>query len=176
MKHVSGQTRQSVREGGAQAVRSSVLLLTGVPASGKTTVICRLAAALQDWRLGGFYTAEIRSSGGERLGFRISTFDGQEEVMAHTHFSGPLRVGKYGVDVGAIGRIAESALVLSPGVDAYLVDEVGRMECLCPIFVARVGALLASGKPVVATVAQHGGGFIEQVRACRGVCEGRTFG
>ncbi|KWR87605.1 nucleoside-triphosphatase [Cupriavidus sp. IDO] len=147
------------------------MLLTGAPGSGKTTIIRRLAAALPGWRLAGFCTEEIRM-GGERLGFRISDFDGREAVMAHAHFAGPHRVGKYGVDVAAIDRLTESALVLNPGVDAYLVDEVGKMECLCAAFVTRMGAVFASGKPVVATVAQYGGGFIEEVRACRGACAG----
>jgi len=102
MKHVSGQTRRNICEGEAQAVRGSVLLLTGAPGSGKTTVIRRLAAALQDSRLAGIYTAEIRTPDGERMGFRISTFDGQEAVMAHTRIGGPLRVGKYGVDASTI--------------------------------------------------------------------------
>ncbi|MFZ1060598.1 MAG: nucleoside-triphosphatase, partial [Candidatus Rokuibacteriota bacterium] len=46
-----------------------VLLITGNPGSGKTTVIRRVAAALSGRRLGGFYTEEIRV-GGERRGFR----------------------------------------------------------------------------------------------------------
>jgi nucleoside-triphosphatase len=171
MTHANGQTRQNVREGGPQAVRSSVLLLTGAPGSGKTTVIRRLAAALPGWRLAGFCTEEIRA-GGERVGFRITTFDGQEEVMAHVRFVGPYRVGKYGVNVAAIDRLAESALALGFGAGAYLVDEVGKMECLSATFVARMRALLACGKPVVATVALRGGGFIEEVRACRSICAG----
>ena len=47
----------------------SVLLLTGVPGSGKTTVLRRAAATLRErWRLGGFYTEEIREAGVARRG------------------------------------------------------------------------------------------------------------
>jgi nucleoside-triphosphatase len=141
-----------------------ILLLTGVPGAGKTTVIRKLAGMLSGWRLAGFYTEEIRIRG-TRLGFRIQTFDREERVMAHIDFPGPERVGRYGVDVAAIDALAESALAYDDIIDAYLVDEIGKMECLSQKFTAAMGALLDSGKPIVATVALQGGGFIAHVKA-----------
>jgi nucleoside-triphosphatase len=141
-----------------------VLLITGSPGSGKTTVIRKVAAALSGRRLGGFYTEEIRVRG-ERKGFRLATFDGQERVMAHVDFRGPHRVGKYGVDVSVIDALAESALAEEDDAEVYLVDEIGKMECMSPRFVAALRGLLDSGKPVVATIAQKGGGFIVEVKA-----------
>ena len=140
-----------------------MLLITGSPGSGKTTVIRKVAAALSGRRLGGFYTEEIRVRA-ERQGFRLVTFDGREGVMAHVEFRGPHRVGKYGVNVSVIDALAESALAVKEGVDVYLVDEIGRMECLSPQFVAGMRALLDSPKRVVAAIAQRGGGFIAEVK------------
>ena len=145
-----------------------MLLITGSPGSGKTTVIRKVAAALSGRRLGGFYTEEIRV-GAERRGFRLATFDGRDGVMAHVDFPGPHRVGKYGVDVSAIDAVAESALAVKDSVDVYLVDEVGKMECLSPQFVAAMRELLNSPKPVVAAIAQRGGGFIAEVRQRKSV-------
>jgi nucleoside-triphosphatase len=145
-----------------------ILLLTGTPGAGKTTVIRKIAAALPDWRLAGFYTEEIRDAG-ERRGFRIVGFDGQEKVMARENFPGPFRIGKYGVDVSAIEAVAESALSLDRPADLYLVDEIGRMECLSGKFIAAMRAVLDSGKPVIATVALHGEGFIAEVKSRPGV-------
>ena len=51
-------------------VAGGVLLLTGVPGIGKTTVIRRAADRLKGRRLGGFYTEEIREQG-DRRGFRL---------------------------------------------------------------------------------------------------------
>jgi nucleoside-triphosphatase len=139
-----------------------VLLITGSPGVGKTTVIRRVAAQLAGRRVGGFYTKEIRA-GRERRGFQLVTFDGREWTMAHADVRSPARVGKYGVDIAAVEAAATSAL--APGrADLYLVDEIGRMECLSPGFVAAMQELLDSPATVVATVALRGDGFIALVK------------
>ena len=50
------------------------------------------------------------------------------------------------------------------GVALYLVDEIGKMECLSPGFVDATRALLDAGVPLVATVGQRGGGFIAEAK------------
>ena len=56
-------------------------------------------------------------------------------------------------------------LVRPPGtVDAYLIDEIGKMECHCPQFIEAVSRLLEGPVPVVATIALRGGGFIAEVK------------
>jgi nucleoside-triphosphatase len=140
-----------------------VLLLTGAPGVGKTTAIRAVAASLTGRRLGGFVTEEIRESGA-RHGFELVTFDGRRAVMAHVDHPGPARVGKYGVDVAVVEELARSALAVRGDIDVYLVDEIGKMECLSPVFVDAMSALLDSGVPVVATIGQRGGGFIATVK------------
>jgi nucleoside-triphosphatase len=129
-------------------------------------VLRKVARALRGRRLAGVIATEIRM-GGERQGFEIASLDGASEVLAHVRIRSPYRVGRYGVDVAALDRIVAAGL--APGAEVYLVDEVGKMECLSPRFVAAVEALLASRTPMVATVAARGGGFIERVKRRRGV-------
>lgn len=143
-----------------------ILLLTGPPGVGKTTVIRRVAADLNRARLRGFLTEEIRS-GGQRLGFRLETFDGRSLVLAHVDIRSPHRVGKYGVDVAAVDRLVESVLIQNGGRDLYLIDEIGKMECLSDRFVAAVTAMLDSPADVIATVAARGEGFIQGVKRRR---------
>lgn len=140
-----------------------VLLLTGAPGVGKTTVIRRVAEKLRGRRLCGFYTAEIRERGARR-GFRLVDLEGRERVIAHVGFKTGPRVGRYGVDVAAIDEAA-SALLPDRGVDACLVDEIGKMECFSERFVAAVRRLLDDQAPVVATVALRGGGLIAEVKS-----------
>ena len=139
------------------------LLITAVPGAGKTTVIRRLAAELDAKTLGGFYTEEVRVRG-ERRGFRLVAFDGKEALIAHVDLTKTKRVGKYGVDVAAIDAAVGTALAPRRGTTLYLVDEIGKMECLSQRFVAAMHGLLAGKVPVVATVARRGGGFIAAVK------------
>ncbi len=139
-----------------------VLLLTGAPGTGKTIVIRRVAAQLEAKQLRGFYTEEIRE-GGERRGFRLVSLEGMECVIAHADFSKTHRVGKYGVNVAALDDAA-SLLAPNPAAQVYLVDEIGKMECLSELFITAMRVLLAGQTPVVATVGLRGRGFIAEVK------------
>jgi nucleoside-triphosphatase len=139
------------------------LLLTGRPGVGKTSVLRATARKLAGFQLVGFYTEEIRA-GRERRGFRLVTFSGDEAVIAHVDLPAP-RVSKYGVDVATIDRFAAAILRdLPDGSAICLIDEIGKMECLSPAFVEGTRELLNSGRPLVATVAERGAGFIDEVK------------
>jgi len=145
-----------------------VLLITGAPGVGKTTIIRRVAERLEASGLRGFYTEEIREAN-ERRGFRLVSFDGTTRVIAHVDFSKSHWVGKYGVDVRGIDEAA-GLLRLDPGARVYLVDEIGKMECLSENFVAAMRALISGRVPLAATVGARGGGFIAEVKE-RPECE-----
>jgi nucleoside-triphosphatase THEP1 len=102
-----------------------ILLLTGVPGIGKTTIIKSVAKRFKGKRLSGFYTEEIREHG-ERRGFRLVIFEGQKRVIAHVDFPRAHCVGKYGVDVAALDEVVGPALVLDNAVAVYLVDEIRK--------------------------------------------------
>src|SRR5687767_13015208 len=102
--------------------------------------------------------------GGERRGFRLVPFHGAPVVIAHVELAKTHRVGKYGVDVAAIDAAVEAALAARRGTTRYLVDEIGKMECLSERFVSLTRDLLESSLPVIATVAKRGGGFIAEVK------------
>jgi nucleoside-triphosphatase len=144
------------------------LLLTGLPGVGKTTVLRRVAEALEGWRLSGFLTEEIRVRG-RRLGFSLKTFSGREWILAHVEFRGGARVGRYGIDLGALEDAVRHTLTRASGVDLFLVDEIGKMECKSPRFVEAMRRLVAADVPLVATVARRGPGFIEEVKSLPGI-------
>jgi len=144
-----------------------VLLLTGRPGVGKTTVMRRVASRLRSerpaLRLSGFITEEIRERGA-RTGFRIVPLHGPPRIMAHVDIESRHRVGRYGVDVATIDAVAESALATSGEVALYLVDEIGKMECFSARFVSAMRALLASERRVLATVALRGVGLVAEAK------------
>jgi nucleoside-triphosphatase len=78
------------------------------------------------------------------------------------------RVGRYTVDVAALETVCD---VLDPGadVDAVVIDEIGRMECLSSAFVAAARRALSGPVPVLGTVAVAGGGFIAEAKRMPGV-------
>jgi nucleoside-triphosphatase len=143
------------------------LLLTGRPGVGKTTALRAAAQKLTPLHLVGFYTEEVRANR-ERLGFRLVSFGGEDAIIAHVNLPPP-RVSKYGVDVATIDRFAAALGQSRARSPVYLVDEIGKMECLSEAFVDAVSRLLESRRPLVATVAQRGGGFIDEVKHRRDV-------
>src|SRR5260370_2987973 len=142
--------------------KPDVLLITGAPGIGKTTVILKVADELRRKGLRGFYTEEIREKG-ERRGFRMVAFDGTTHIIADIDFPKRHRVGKYGVDVQMLD---DAAQLLCPDLDArvYLVDEIGRMEVLSERFAPAMRSLISNEIPVVATVGVRGDGFIAEVK------------
>ena len=141
-----------------------ILLITGAPGVGKTTVLRKVAQGLGKVQMGGFYTEELREQG-VRRGFRLVGFDGTEGVIAHVDRPHRQRVGRYGVDVTVLDRLAKTTLALRENCAVYLVDEIGKMECLSPVFVEATRALFGAKQPMVATVGKSGGGFIDEVKA-----------
>jgi nucleoside-triphosphatase len=142
--------------------RATVLLLTGRPGIGKTTVVRKVAENLSQ-RPSGFYTEEVREKYARR-GFRAVTFDGDESIIADVDRHGPPRVGKYGVDVSVIDRLADTVLRSTRTAAVFIIDEIGKMECSSTRFVEATQRLLDSGQLVVATIGQKGGGFITEVK------------
>jgi nucleoside-triphosphatase len=142
------------------------LLLTGRPSIGKTTVVQAVIESLGE-QAGGFHTEEIRGPGG-RQGFRLVTLDGQEALMAHVKLRGKgrPRVGRYGVDVGAIERIGVSALrrAMQKG-QIVIVDEIGRMELFCGPFKEAVLQAVSGPHTVVATAMIKPNSWVDGLKA-----------
>ena len=141
------------------------LLLTGSPGCGKTTVIRRLVERLANRRVAGFYTQEIRLKG-QRVGFEVRGLNGGHGILARVGFQSSHRVGRYGVDLGAFEQIVRDELIQGRGnVDAYIIDEIGKMESFSPVFLQAIAGVLDSPVPVVATIAAKGGGLVGQAKA-----------
>ncbi|MFF2806398.1 nucleoside-triphosphatase [Streptomyces sp. NPDC058000] len=149
------------------------ILLEGRPGVGKTTVVRRLAGLLHTRRIVGFTTEEIRQ-GGTRTGFTLETLEGGlRAVLAHVDFPGPPRVGRYGVDLGVIERLAlpplrSAAADPVPG-EFVLIDELGRMELACADFQDVVRYLFEADIDITATVHAKSDPFTDVLKKRAGI-------
>jgi nucleoside-triphosphatase len=140
------------------------LLIEGRPGSGKTTVASRCGELLGDAGVpvAGFLTREMRE-GRARIGFEIETFGGDQAVLAHVDIAGPPRVGKYGVDLEALERVALPAIA-DPGEGVLVIDELGKMELASERFRDRVSTLLERDVRLIATVHAHRHPFTDRIK------------
>ncbi len=143
---------------------SKNILISGLPGSGKTTLIRKLADELREYDPVGFYTEEIRAHG-VRKGFRITSLDGKMTgVLAAVDITGPHRVGKYGVDLDGFEKFLGALNLLDPLPRLVIIDEIGKMECLSGRFRDVASSLLDAAVPVIAAIALKAGGFIDEIK------------
>jgi nucleoside-triphosphatase len=127
-------------------------LLTGPPGTGKTRLIKQVLEDITGEGAGGFYTEEIREQG-TRKGFRMVTLDGQTATLAHIGIKGRQRVGRYGVDLEVMEKIAVPALRRAAEQDRLVViDEIGRMELMSAAFRETVADIIKGGHRVLGTI------------------------
>jgi len=140
----------------------SNILLAGLPGCGKTTLVKRVLE-MGGWNWRGFLTEE-ETAAGSRTGFRIVTWDDRVARLAVKEPGEP-RVGAYHVNVEAVESIAAKAIEESPPRRSILViDEIGKMESLSPLFRSRVESALAKPHPVLATVPSKGNEWIQSLK------------
>ena len=144
--------------------KSAKILLTGLPGCGKTTAVMQIMANLDCEKIAGFYTQEIRQ-GSIRKGFSWQRLDGVTGTLAHIGIKGPFRVGKYGVDVAGFEKSVVPILdAEKTDAELFVLDEIGKMECLSTKFVDTIRKLFKSNKSILATVALKGTGLISEVK------------
>jgi nucleoside-triphosphatase THEP1 len=138
------------------------ILITGPPRCGKSTLIERVVGHLGRPAT-GFFTREMKE-GGRRVGFAIDTLDGKRGILAHQDIRSRCRLGKYGVNLEDIDRIAVPALVPASPSDLVVVDEIGKMECFSRLFRETLVRVLNSGSAVLGSIALKGNPFIEEIK------------
>jgi nucleoside-triphosphatase len=132
-----------------------LLLLTGRPSIGKTSVLLRAANDLQKkgYRIGGMISHEVRE-GGIRVGFEIVDFcTGKRGWLAHVdHPTGP-KVSKYRVNISDLNAVgASSVLSAVADDDIIVVDEIGPMELHSQAFRDAIAQAIESAKPLLGTI------------------------
>lgn len=136
-------------------MKKRLLIITGSPGTGKTSVLQKTIEALRarGYSVGGMVSREIRTSG-TRAGFEILDLSsGEKGRLAHVNQKSGPRVGRYrvnledleGVGVKAIDSAVEKAHVVA-------IDEIGPMELYSERFREAARSAAKSGKLVISTV------------------------
>jgi nucleoside-triphosphatase len=136
-------------------LKKRVLLLTGNPGIGKTTVLLKVVEALKvkGYSVGGMISREVRSCG-TRVGFEILDLkSGRRGWLAHVNQKVGPQVGKYRVNLEDLDSIgAEAILRAVEECDVIAIDEIGPMELFSEKFRLAVGKAFESDKLVVGVV------------------------
>jgi nucleoside-triphosphatase len=102
-----------------------LILITGEPGVGKTTILLKLFKMFKNHKVGGIIAKEIRSNG--RIGFEfIDLSSNKRALLASIHGNGP-KIGKYYVNLEGC-KFAANILRNASNYDIILVDELGPME------------------------------------------------
>ncbi len=136
-------------------LKKRVLILTGAPGVGKTTVLVRTVDALraQGESVGGMISSEARE-GKIRVGFEILDLaNGKQGWLAHINQKDGPQVGKYRVNIGDLEEIGVKAIVdAAEKCNVVAIDEVGPMELFSQRFKQAVKQVVTSKKLVLAVV------------------------
>jgi nucleoside-triphosphatase len=136
-------------------LQKRVILLTGSPGVGKTTVLIKTVEALkmQGVSVGGMISREARQ-GIVRVGFEITDLTSNKRGwLAHVNQKSGPQVGKYRVNLQDLERIGAKAIVEAvEKCTVVAVDEIGPMELFSQRFKQAVKQALDSGKLMLAVV------------------------
>ena len=136
-------------------LKKRVLLITGSPGTGKTSVLLKTIDALKarGYSVGGVISREARA-GWTRVGFEILDLgSGRRGWLAHVNRKVGPRVGKYGVNLEDLEDIGASAIVnAAENFDVVAIDEIGPMELFSEKFKEAVKKAVECGKVVVGVV------------------------
>ncbi|MBX5328802.1 MAG: NTPase [Candidatus Bathyarchaeota archaeon] len=136
-------------------LQKRVLLLTGSPGVGKSSVLLKIVEALKarGYRVGGMLSREVRSCG-TRVGFEILDLSsGERGWLAHVNQPSGPRVGKYRVNLEDLDGVGVAAILRAvEGLDVVAVDEVGPMELFSERFREAVKRATESKKLVVGII------------------------
>ncbi len=104
------------------------------------------------------------------MGFEIESFAGDKAVMSHIDIKSPYRVGKYGVDIESMERIAAFEIEIALSENRLLiVDEIGKMELFSQRFKDLILKVFQADIPFLGTILYKPHPFCDGLKDSRGI-------
>jgi nucleoside-triphosphatase len=139
------------------------IFITGLPGAGKTTLLKRLCIIFKEFNPAGFITTEITEDG-NKLGYEITNLYGDSRIIAHTKIKSKFVMGKFKIDIKGFEDFLPKTFPKDKKTGLYIIDEIGKMECESKKFSRLLIEMLDSDRPVIATIAEKGTGFIADIK------------
>jgi nucleoside-triphosphatase len=133
----------------------AVIVITGAPRVGKTTIVRDVAQKLSERgvRVGGIISREVRTNN-VRTGFEfIDLTTNDREILASVTANGP-RVGKYFVNLSGCQFAANRLINALINSEVIVCDEIGPMELKSKEFINAARNLITTNKNVIVVVNQ----------------------
>jgi nucleoside-triphosphatase len=138
-----------------ETLSKRLLLITGSPGVGKTTLLLRVVEAIKakGYSVGGMVTRDVRTSGA-RVGFEITDLSSANRGwLASVHGGRGPQVGKYRVNIDDLNDVGVKAILKAcERLDVVIVDEIGPMELFSEKFREAVKKAVESMKLIVSTI------------------------
>lgn len=143
-----------------------IILITGKPGAGKSTIIEKLIVLYRDpkqWVV----TKEIRSDG-ERVGFRATNNKGESEIISHKYdLKSDILIGQNRVDLTLVNK-------MFAGYDASpkkltLIDEIGPIQLLSPLFLKVLKQLFKDPHAHVVATIHYKDKRLERYRSAKNI-------
>ncbi len=136
-------------------MKKRILLLTGNPGIGKTTLLLSTIDSLktQNFNIGGITSREIRENE-VRVGFELSDIaHNRRGWLARVDRKPGPRIGKYRVVMESLDEIGAQAILNAiEESDIVAVDEIGPMELLSDSFKQAVEKAIDSDKMIIGVI------------------------
>jgi nucleoside-triphosphatase len=126
------------------------VFLTGLPKSGKSTMLADLIADLHPKH--GLFSPEVRENG-ERIGFNLLDADGNTAIFSRVGTPSDYPVGRYYVDLVSLERFIEP-LFKHTDDQLLFIDEVGQMQLYSEHFKNLTKDYLQAPNDFIGTVSQ----------------------
>lgn len=137
------------------------ILLTGLPKSGKSTMLADLLANITPKR--GLFSPEIRENG-ERIGFDLLDTDGDNAILSRLGIPTDYPVGPYFVNLASLERFIEPLFRYTTE-QLLFIDEIGQMQLYSERFKSLVRDYLDAPNDFIGTISQvHNHPFIHHLR------------
>ncbi|MDA8079121.1 MAG: AAA family ATPase [Nitrospiraceae bacterium] len=139
------------------------ILITGQSGTGKTLLIKKLADIFKEFNPQGFLTLELKEEA-IVTGFGVISLSGESKIISHPGLKSKHAVGKFRIDLKGFETFLSNAFTKDRKTGLYFIDEIGKVECQSKKFCRLVIELFSSDQPVIASMADKGSAFIQEIK------------